>query len=128
MKITDPGYLLQVIEALSPHETFDTGANKPLLITGMNGNGVKDDYVVKFRAAERMSNEACMRELLGLFVAAQMKIKSVEPAIINISQSFIDLLIGNSAWQYASKSIGYNFGSKYCKDYKTLVTGQPLNN
>jgi hypothetical protein len=112
-KITDPAYSLAVIEALSPHETFESGANKPLLITGVDATGKKNDYVVKFRAAERMSNEASMRELLALFIAAEMGIKAIEPVIINISQAFVDLLVGNSAWQYASQSIGYNFGSEY---------------
>jgi hypothetical protein len=128
MKITDKHYSLPIIEALSPHETFDSGANKPLLITGVDAAGTKNDYVVKFRAAERMSAEACMRELLALFIAAEMEIKAVQPAIINISQDFADLLIGNSAWQYASQSIGYNFGSEYVKRFKTIIPTQSLNN
>lgn len=103
MKITDPGYFLPVIEALAPHETFHTGANKPLLITGIDGNGNKDDYVVKLRAAERMSNEACMRELLALFIAFQFDIHTVNPVIANISNPFVDLLAGNNAWKYASE-------------------------
>ncbi len=128
MKVKDQGYSLPLIEALSPHETFTTGANKPLLITGVDGNGVKDDYVLKFKAAERMSYEACMRELLAIFIAKQLDINSVEPAIINVSQPFIELLVGKDSWKPASKSLGYNFGSKYKKGYNTLITGQPLNN
>ena len=62
-KITEENYTLLIIEALSPHESFESGANKPLLITGADINARKGDYVVKFRGATRMSNEACMREL-----------------------------------------------------------------
>jgi hypothetical protein len=128
MKITDRDYSLPVIEALSPHEIFTSGANKPLLITGVGAAGKKNDYVVKFRAAERMSNEACMRELLALFIAAEMDIKCVTPAIINISPDFVDILVGNDAWQYASQSLGYNFGSENIKGYNTILSGQDLNN
>jgi hypothetical protein len=127
-KITDKDYSLTIIEALSPHESFETGANKPLLVRGVDDNGNKGDYVVKFRGAERMSAEACMRELLAAFIAAQMEIRVVHPVIVNISQDFVDLLQGNSAWQYASKSLGYNYGSEYIKRYTTIIPTQDLNN
>src|SRR6266498_1098571 len=127
-KITDGNYTLPLIEALSPHELFVSGANKPLLITGVDVNGNKGDYVVKFRSAERMSNEASMRELLAAFIAGQMEIKAVAPVIVNISQAFVDLLVGNSAWRYANKSLGLNYGSEYIKGYSTIPISQSLNN
>jgi hypothetical protein len=127
-KITDDDYILPIIEALSPHELFESGANKPLLITGVDANGIKGDYVVKFRSAERMSFEASMRELLAAFIAMQMEITVVRPVIINVSQDFADLLKGHEAWQYANRSIGYNYGSEYIKDHSTLIINQSLNN
>ena len=127
-KITEENYTLPIIEALSPHESFESGANKPLLITGADVNGRKGDYVVKFRGAARMSNEACMRELLAAFIAAQMGIRVVSPVIVNISQNFVELLIGNDAWQYANKSLGFNYGSEYIKKYSTILPTQDLNN
>ncbi|MGB8190842.1 MAG: HipA family kinase [Chitinophagaceae bacterium] len=126
-KITEVGYVLPVIEALSLHEVFNSGANRPLLITGVDSGGVKEDYVVKLRSAERMSNEACMRELLALFIAAEMDIKSVSPVVINISPQFVDLLVGDNEWQVTSQSIGLNFGSKYIKGPKTILVGENLN-
>lgn len=128
MKITDPGFTLPVIEALSLIETFDSGANKPLLITGVDENGKKGDYVVKLRGAERMSVEACMFELLGLFIAKELSINCVSPVIIHISQEFADLLVGRKEWAVATKSIGYNFGSEYKKDgFTTFISGAELN-
>lgn len=127
-KITAINFILPVIEALSPHEVFETGANKPLLITGVDYKGTKGDYVVKFRAAERLSNEAFMRELLAAFIAAEMEIKVVSPVIVNVSQNFVDMLVGNSTWQYASKSLGFNYGSEYIKGYLTIPISQDLNN
>ena len=128
IKITDQNYTLPIVEALGPIKEFDSGANKPLLIIGVDENGTKGDYVVKFRGAERMSNEAFMRELLAAFIAMQMEIPVVNPAIVNISHDFVDLLKGNSAWQYANASIGYNYSSEYLKDYLIMPVNQVLNN
>ncbi len=127
-KITAGNYVLPIIEALSPHESFESGANKPLLITGVDSNGKKGDYVVKFRGAPRMYEAACMRELLGAFIATQMNIRVVSPVIINISSGFIELLIGTDSWLYANKSLGFNYGSKYIKRYSTILPTQDLNN
>lgn len=94
-KITENGYILPLIEALGPLDSFETGANKPLLIRGVDNNGNKGDYVVKFRRAERMSAEASMRELLAAFIAKQMQIPVINPAIVNVSRAFINLLQGS---------------------------------
>jgi hypothetical protein len=127
VKITDPQFTLSIVEALGPHAVFSTGANMPLLLTGVNEEGIKGDYVVKFKGAERMSPEANMRELLALFIAAEMNILSVQPVLINISQDFVDLLVDNPAWEIARKSAGINFGSVYIKGYKTIVITEELN-
>jgi len=68
LKITDPQFTLPIIEALSPHVVFSTGANKPLLLTGVSEDGIKGDYVIKFKGAERMYSEANMRELLACLI------------------------------------------------------------
>lgn len=126
-KITDFGYKLPYIEALTPHDCFESGANKPLLITGTDQAGGRNDYVVKFRGAPRMSEEACMRELVASFIAAQMEINVVSPVIVNISQEFVKLLRGSESWNHASKSIGFNYGSKYIDNYSTILPAQDLS-
>jgi hypothetical protein len=125
-KITDEGYSLPIVEALSPYATLETGANKPLLIRGVDTEGSQGDYVVKLRGAERMSTEACMRELLAAFIAAQMGIRAVDPVVINISKEFTDLLTG-TAHTYAVKSLGYNYGSEYLEKYITIIPTRDLN-
>lgn len=72
--ITDGVFRLPIIEALTFHTSFSTGANTPLLITGVDENGNKGDYVVKLKGAKRMSTEASMRELLAAIIAIQMGI------------------------------------------------------
>jgi HipA-like kinase len=51
----------------------------------------------------------------------------VNPVIVNISREFVELLKGDDSWQYASKSLGYNYGSGYIKNYQVLPVNQPLN-
>jgi hypothetical protein len=126
MSIISKRFQLSVIEALVPHKTFTTGANKPLLITGVDKNGNKGDYVVKLIGAERMSKEACMRELLASLVAIQMGIRVPKPVVVNISKEFVDLLKGDDSWNFASRSLGYNFGSEYIENLMVVSPAQEL--
>jgi hypothetical protein len=129
IKITDKDYRLPEIYAQRFNEQFTSSANKPLLISGTDKTTyVKGDYVVKFRKAERMSEEASMRELLASFIAMQMEIPVVEPAIIEIDENFVELLKGQDSWAVANKSLGYNYGSKYINEYLTLLLNKELNN
>ncbi len=129
MKITDINYKLPEVFAQWFHDNFITSANKPILITGVNKeSGEKLDYVVKLKAAERMSNEASMRELLACFISMELDFPVIQPAIVEITPEFVETLRGNYSWQPASKSLGYNFGSLNLTDHKTLIINQPLNN
>jgi hypothetical protein len=128
-KITDYDYRLPEIFPQRFNENFLNSANQPILISGIDKiTNDKSDYVVKLRKAERMSNEASMRELLASFIAMQMEIPIVEPAIIDIHEDFLELLKGNDAWGVAKKSLGFNYGSKYIKEYVTLLLNKDLNN
>ncbi|MBL7701519.1 MAG: hypothetical protein JNM14_04680 [Ferruginibacter sp.] len=129
MKITDINYRLPEIFAQGFHESFTTSANKPLLITGVDKTtGEQTDCVVKLKAAERMSNEASMRELLACFISMELDLPIVTPAVVEITPQFVETLRGNDSWQPANKSLGYNFGSINITDHKTLIINQPLNN
>ncbi len=75
-----------------------------------------------------MSSEASMRELLASFIAMEMDIPVVEPAIIEISIGFVDLLRGNDFWMVANQSLGRNYGSKYIREHSTLLANKSLNN
>jgi hypothetical protein len=128
-KITDKDYQLPEVYAQRVNDNFPNSANKPLLVSGIDkATNEKGDYVVKFRKAERMSEEASMRELLASFIAMQMEIPVTEPVIVEIDSNFLDILKGNDSWLVASKSIGYNYGSKYIKEYSTIVLNKGLNN
>ncbi|SFN18760.1 hypothetical protein SAMN05428949_1830 [Chitinophaga sp. YR627] len=127
-KITDTDFHLPIIIPVVFHEQLINSANKPIIVTGIDqSNGEKNEFVVKLRAAERMSEVAFMRELLASFIAIQMGIPVVKPAIVDISTDFVDILKGNPCWQVADKSIGYNYGSLYIVDFYTLVLNQKLN-
>lgn len=128
-KITDKNYRLPIVYAQRFNSNLPNSANKPIVISGTDkNNGQKGDYVVKFRKAERMSEEASMRELLASFIAMEMEIPVVEPAIIQIEENFVETLKGNDSWKAANNSIGDNYGSRYIKEYVTILLNKGLNN
>src|SRR5699024_10050981 len=86
------------------------------------------DAVVKFYAARRMSKEASVRELVAAFIAMEWNISVVEPAIINISQEFVNTMRGEQVYQIASNSLGLNVGSIYIDDYRQLILTDDLSN
>lgn len=128
LKITSPDYFLPSITALAGGQIFSTGANKPQLIRGVcHETGEKSDYVVKYLGAERMYPQACARELMAICIANQMDYFVPEPVVIDITNDFVESLVGNDAWLVASKSIGYNYGSQYITDgFQPIVKGQKL--
>ncbi len=128
LKITNPDYFLPSIVALAGGKVFDTGANKPQVVRGVcEQTGEKSDYVVKYLGAERMYPQACARELIASCIANEMNFLVPEPAVINITDEFVESLRGNDAFGMASRSIGYNYGSKYMKAYQQFVTGQKFS-
>ncbi len=128
-KITDGDYRLPEIYALRFNENFSQSANKPVLLSGIDKlSHEKGDFVVKFRNAARMSPDASMRELVASFIAMQMDIPVVEPVIVEIIPSFVDLLKGNDSWAVANRSLGYNYGSRYIREHTTLLLNKGLNN
>jgi hypothetical protein len=127
-KITDYNFELPNIFAQLHNGDLPNSANKPIIITGKNQiNGEDGSYVVKFKRAERMSNEASMRELLASFIAMQLDVNIVSPAIIEVTPEFVETLKGHDCWKVANMSLGYNYGSLYKGDYSTLILNQPLN-
>lgn len=107
--------------AIAAHEQLPNSANKPVIISGISmETGIKDDYVVKLNASERMHKEARLRELLAAFIAMEMELQVVEPAVINITQEFAINQLGQVFHQTVSNSLGYNVGSRYVPKYITL--------
>jgi|SRR6218665_704383 len=126
-RITDAGYRLPEIFAQRLDQGLQNSANQPLLITGVDKDTAeKGSFVVKLRAAPRMSPEASMRELLASFLAMEMGIPVVEPAIIEITPEFVELLKDSPAWAVGNKSLGYNYGSRYIRDYSVLLLNKRL--
>ncbi|TVR19684.1 MAG: hypothetical protein EA391_00240, partial [Balneolaceae bacterium] len=79
MSIKDPEYYLPAIHATQFFEEKQHGANKPLLIRGIEEqSGERRDVVVKLKGAERMSYPAAnMKEVLALFIAIELSIPCV---------------------------------------------------
>lgn len=127
-KITEPDYSLLTIEALLGFQSFQSGANQPMVIQGVcQQTGEKGEYVVKFKGAPRMSIEASCRELIASFIALELDLFVPEPVLINVSQDFINTLMGNLGYKAASNSLGYNFGCKYFPGYFEFTRNQTLS-
>jgi len=127
MLITDPGYRLPKLSARSYSDTLPSGANKPGLLFARDEQTKQLlNCVVKFRGAERMSPEACARELLAAFIAKHLGICVVEPVLVDISNDFAELERGKSHYQTLTNSIGINYGSIYIPGCNTLPIYQPL--
>lgn len=127
-KITDKGYFLPIVEALTPGEVLGTGTTQPNVIRGIcRQTQIKSDYVVKFRAAQRMSPEASARELIAAFIAMELNFNIPAPAIISVSSEFVEAMLGQPNFAVASNSLGYNFGNKFITGYQALVRGQKIS-
>ena len=127
MKITDANYFLRYVEATQGIRSFGTGTTDPMLIKGIcTTTGEKADYVVKFVNSPRMSVEASARELIASFMAMELELNIPEPAIINVSQLFVDTLVGKQGYRAAANSIGFNFGCLYMEGFMELLLYQRL--
>jgi len=122
LKITDNEYSLPEIEALSSFGTFETGTTQPMKILGVDmKTGKRDELIVKFFNSTRMSMKSSCRELIGAWMAKQVDINVVEPAIVNISEKFVETLNGAKGYASALKSVGINFASFYNAGYFELI-------
>ena len=128
LKITDKDYFLPTIEALVPLSVMSNGRTQPLLINGVCATtGGKDDYVLKFKTGNEMLVQSSCNELVAAFIARELDLNVVEPALINVSEEFRDTLIGQSHYNIASESVGLNYGCKFVPGFLEFVKDQSLS-
>lgn len=117
-KINNPDYQLSEILAMEYQKTLGTGANKPLVISGVDlKTKIRQDFVLKYRGAERMDEAACGRELLTSFLASELDIHTPKPAVIRVTENFLSTNSVKNHPEFGKiiKSKGINFGSLYQK-------------
>lgn len=121
-KLTDTGYRLPTIEALSAFELFDKGTTQPLGVWGVNTvSGERGQYVVKFRNTGRMTATSLAFELIGAWMAKELDLPVVEPALVHISADFVETALkGEAGYRAALQSQGLNFGSKYVSGFSNI--------
>lgn len=103
-------YALEVL-----HEITDS-ANRPLLIGGVDkSTQQRAEYVIKLNDSERMTIQGRMFELIAAFMAMELELIVVEPAIIEVSQEFVNISRGKDYFEKCSRSLGYNYGSAFVK-------------
>lgn len=128
MRITEENYQTKQVIALEATETTRGGANKPLFITAYNPSLSKtEEFVLKYRGAERMDERTSARELIGAFLAMELDIAVPEPAIVHVDDRFLNLLTKHSEYPKIVKSKGINFGSQKMLEPIDLLPNQPLS-
>lgn len=128
MLITDPAYHLPRLTAQRYDETLTSGANRPAIVAARDQQTKERlSCVVKFRGAERMTPEACARELLAAFIAKEWGIRVVEPVLVDVGAEFVELERGKPHYQLLANSVGLNVGSVYVRGYDTIPVYQPLS-
>ncbi len=128
LKITDTNYFLPLLDAISGGDLFESGTTQPMLIRGVcRTTGEKSDYVVKYISSPRMSIKSSTNELIASFIAGELGLNVAEPAIINVSELFVDTLRGKDGFKYAANSIGINFGCKYVSGFYEFIRNQKLS-
>lgn len=121
MSIKLPEFKLSYVYAVEAHRELTNSANLPLVVSAVDKeSGVRGDYVVKLNASERMHVEARLRELVAAFIAIELEIPVVVPAVVEVGNEFVDTLRGKDFFGKASRSLGYNVGSEYLKGMPTL--------
>lgn len=121
MRLTDATYHLPHVKPVLAHRVLGTGANEPLLMTVIDTTtGQRQDCVVKLRAAERMTTEACVRETLTAFVAMEMDFRVGLPVVVEIDVDFVNSQQGQEWYGRLNRSLGENFGSLF-------IQGQLVN-
>lgn len=123
---TSIDYALPVIFATEYVLVFEHSANMPILVRGVDKDKhIKGDYVTKLKSYDRMADPASsIRELLAAFMAMEMGIPTIKPAIIELSKDFIATIQDDKVRQIALSSIGYNFGSAYEANYQIVSVGK----
>lgn len=120
-KIRVEPYHLPHVKPVLAHSVLGSGANEPLLMTVIDTTtGKREDCVVKLRASERMTTEACAREPLAAFVAMEMELAVGKPVSVEIDAAFVESQRGMDWYQRLSRSLGENFGSLF-------IQGQLVN-
>ena len=118
-KFTDPSYRLPTVEALSTFDLFDKGTTSPLAVYGVDiSTGKRGQYVVKLKHSNRMTTTSSAFELIGAWMAMEIELPVVEPALVNLSAEFVETV--QDGYRAASQSLGVNFGSKYQSGFSNI--------
>lgn len=129
IKITEDTYYLPHIFAQTLFDDFQEGTNLPVLISGVDtSNNTSGRYVLKMMSSERMSPDACMKEIVASFIATELGIPIPEPTVILITDEFISSQKGDQRYLRLSKSLGKNFGNKYYPGFVTWNYDKALFN
>jgi len=108
-------------------KVFPTGTNKPVLCIAADSYGNKKDIVIKLSSGERMDNLAFLKEFLASRLAKELGLKTPEPIVAIIEQSFINTQVGKSHFRSLNESLGTNYATEYIRGLEQVSKIDKLN-
>lgn len=118
-KLTDAAYRLPTVEAMTAFSLLDKGTTAPLAVWGVDTKtGERGQYVVKLKNSDWMTTTSSAFELIGAWMAMELELPVVEPALVNVSPEFVETV--REGYRAALQSQGINFGSKYQSGFSNI--------
>jgi hypothetical protein len=112
--------LIKRVKANIFNRFMANGRTSPVLITGIDGD-IPTDYVVKLNGGMDLGSKGAVFEVTASILASELGISRPSPAIIFLSEDFIEIVAGIVPDKRAilQRSIGWNFGTELMKDIAT---------
>lgn len=129
LKLTSPEYFLPLVEALEAGKILSSGRTSPMIVRGVcRQTGQKGEYVVKMKGSDQMWEGSSLNEMLASFIALELTFHVPEPAVINISEDFLETMRHrHDNFNIATKSLGLNFGSALKDGFQEVLPKQSLS-
>ncbi len=125
IRVSDPSFELPVIHGTTFSNKLQYGKTKPIIILGHDTKTTNlNSYVTKPIGFPEMSIEKSLREILASFIAIELELKVPNPALMYISNEFLEANIGNEYYSMLENSIGYNFSTKYLEGFHNLSVNE----
>lgn len=127
-KISDKTYKLLRVFATRYVDSLSSGTTQPLVLECIDMNtNQKSEYVVKPYNAPRMSKLSSAKELIASWIAMELDIYSVSPAVVDITEDFIPTMLGCNGYINVLNSISLNFASLYERNTQELIIADMIS-
>ena len=116
-----------MVTAVEFRQELPGGTTRPLVLTCEGTDGQREDYAVKLKTTRCGPYGLCC-EWVCLHLATRLGISSVEPAIVDVTETFVETVPIDSVRIRLRESLGTNFGSRFLTGgYSVWPRSKPLS-